>query len=237
MGTRGKQVLTALVGLAVALAMVWLGLWQAQVFQSKEDASAQQRAALPALVLLDEVGPDGTVGDVYGRRVTTTGRFVADQQVLVVAVDGATRVVTALALPDGRVLPVVRGSVPGPQSEIPVAPAGQVALEGIFLASEAGADHVVPPGTLGSLRLPLLAQTWPQQVIPGYLTVDAAASAAQGLGPVVPELPTGEGSLQNAGYAVQWWVFAGFAALMTVRFVAVIGRRGRLGTLSGEEAP
>jgi hypothetical protein len=50
-------------------------------------------------------------------------------------------------------------------------------------------------------------------------------------------LPTGEGSLQNAGYAVQWWVFAGFAALMTVRFVAVIGRGGRLGTLSDEETP
>jgi cytochrome oxidase assembly protein ShyY1 len=235
-GTRAKQVVTALAGLAVTLAMVWLGLWQAQVFQSKEDASAAQRAALPPRALLDEVRADGTVGDVYGRRVTATGRF-GDEQVLVVAADGSTRVVTALVLADGRALPLVRGSLPGPESDVPAAPPGQVAVEGVFLASEAGADHPVPDGTLASLRLPLLAQTWPQQLVPGYVTLDAAASTAQGLGAVVPVLPTGEGSLQNAGYAVQWWVFAGFAALMTVRFVAVIGRRGRLGTLSDEETP
>lgn len=235
MGVRSKQWLIAVLGAAITVTMLGLGLWQMRVFENKENESAAARAAQPPTPLLDHVNPDGTVGDVYGKRVTAAGRYLPSQQVRVVAEDGTTRLVTALLLDDGRVLPVVRGALASGTAELPPPPSGPITQGGIFLPSEAGADHTAPEGALGSVRLPLLAQVWPQQLIPGFITLPAADSASQGLEQAKVSLPTGEGSVQNAGYALQWWVFAAFAAFMTVRFVRTIGRQGALGTLSAQE--
>ena len=71
--------------------------------------------------------------------------------------------------------------------------------------------------------------------MPGFITLSASDSAAQGLDEATLSLPSGEGSIQNAGYALQWWAFAAFAAFMTWRFVRTIGRQGTLGTLSNQE--
>ena len=235
MSVRGKQWCVALLGTALTLGMLWLGLWQMRVFEDKENESAAARAAQPPVALLDLVSADGTVGDVYGKG--HGGRALPDQQLPVVAADGTTRIVTAFLLEDGRVLPVVRGSVPSDAgaNAVPSAPSGSLTQGGVFLPSEAGADHETREDALGSVRLPALAQLWPQQLMPGFITLSAADSADQGLGPATTVLPTGEGSLQNAGYALQWWAFAAFAAFMTFRFVRTLGRRGSLGTLSTQE--
>lgn len=237
MGTRLTQALVAGLGAAVCVAMLGLGLWQMRVFEDKEQASAAERAALPVVPLLAEVATDGTVGDVYGRRVSVEGRYRPDQQVLVVDADQTVRVLSAFEVEDGRVLPVVRGTVPSAAGPPPPAPAGARSITGVFLASEPGADHEVPPGALPSVRLPALAQGWTQQLFPGFVTLSGGESAAQGLGVAPVRLPDGEGSVQNIGYALQWWVFAAFGAFMTVRFVRSIGRSGGLGTLSEEEEP
>ena len=273
MGVRTKQWLIAVLGAAITLAMLWLGLWQMRVFENKENESAAARAAQPAVPLLDFVSADGTVGDVYGKPVTVVGEYLAEQQVAVVAEDGSVRVLTAFQLADGRVLPVVRGLLAGPLSggtpepgqpdagsPLPAPPPGELELTGIFLPSEAAAAATEPdeaqlpttadpdeaqppttaepdeaPGTLGTVRLAALAQLWPQQLLPGFVTLPASESVAQGLGEAKLALPSGEGSVQNAGYALQWWVFAAFAAFMTYRFVRTIGREGGLGTLSTQE--
>lgn len=231
----GKQALVGVVGFGLALTMIWLGLWQMQVFESKENSSAVARAAQPAVPLLDFVGADGTVGDIYGKTVWVSGSYQPADQVLVAGDDGTVRVLTALLLTDGRVLPVVRGTVGSLSAPAPPPPAGTVTQTGVFLPSEARADHPVPADALGSVRLPLLAQRWSQPLLPGFVTLGAADAAAQGLSPASPVLPTGEGSVQNIGYALQWWVFAAFAVLLTVRFVRTIGRRGDLGTLADQE--
>lgn len=231
----GKQALVGVVGFGLALAMIWLGLWQMQVFESKENSSAVARAAQPAVWLLDFVGTDGTVGDIYGKTVWVSGSYQPADQVLVAGEDGTVRVLTALLLADGRVLPVVRGTVGSLTVPAPPPPAGTVTQTGVFLPSEARADHPVPADALGSVRLPLLAQRWSQPLLPGFITLGAADAAAQGLSPAIAVLPTGEGSVQNIGYALQWWVFAAFAVLLTVRFVRTIGRRGDLGTLADQE--
>ena len=145
------------------------------------------------------------------------------------------RVLTALQLADGRVLPVVRGTVGSLTASAPSPPAGTVTQTGVFLPSEARADHTVPPEAMGSVRLPLLAQRWSQPLLPGFITLGRADAVAQGLSRATAVLPTGEGSVQNIGYALQWWVFAAFAVLLTFRFVRTIGRRGDLGTLSEQE--
>lgn len=235
MSVRWKQGLVILLGTLVTAAMLGLGFWQARVFENQENESAQRRAAQPPVALLDHVNPDGTVGDVFGKRGTVTGEYLPQQQLLIGAADETPEVVTALLLPDGRVVPVLRGTLPSAGAAIPPPPTGRVEVTGIFLPSQPGSDQSAPAGQLGSVRLPEIAQLWPQQLLPGYLTLDSSTSAAQELGPARVSLPGGEGSVQNAGYALQWWVFAGFAALMTHRFTVTIGRRGSLGTLSDQE--
>jgi cytochrome oxidase assembly protein ShyY1 len=234
MDTRVRQWLVAVLGTAVCAAMLGLGLWQMRVFEDKENESAALRAQQPPVPLLGLVNADGTVGDVYGKPVTAEGRYLPDQQVLVVGEDGIVRVLGAFEIDDGRVLPVVRGTVTS-GAEVPRPPSGRITQGGIFLPSEAGADHPVPHGALPSVRLPALAQDWPQQLLPGFITLSAADSATQGLAEATVSLPSGEGSIQNIGYALQWWVFAAFGAFMTVRFVRALGAKGTLGTLSNQE--
>jgi len=223
MPVRARQALVATAGIAVAVVMLWLGLWQMQVFEDKENSSAQARAALPPVPLLENVAADGTVGDVYGRRVSARGAFLPTQQLLITAEDGVVRVLTALQLTDGRVLPVVRGAVAAGRQP-PEPPGGEVGVVGVFLPSEPAAD--IPDG---AVRLPAIAQQWPQQLVPGFVTLDPDGATAQGLEPAPVTLLTGEGSWQNYGYALQWWVFAGFALFMTIRFVRAIGRAGTVG--------
>lgn len=235
MSSRAKQWLIAAVGTVITVTMLWLGLWQMRVFENKENESAEARAAQTPVALEDYVLPDGSIGDIYGKRVIATGHYLPDQQLKVVAEDASVRVLTALALADGRVLPVVRGSLPVGSTALPAPPTGQVTQIGVFLPSEAGEEARPAADEVSSVRLAALAQSWPQQLTPGFITLSAEDSASQGLGKAGTALPNGEGSVQNAGYALQWWVFAAFAAFMTVRFVRTIGQRGSLGTLSDQE--
>ena len=235
MGLRGRQWLIAVIGTVLTVAMLWLGLWQMRVFEDKENESAAARALQPAVPLLAFVTPDGTVGDIYGKPASVTGRYLPAQQARVTGEDGTVRVLTAFQVADGRVLAVVRGSLPAGTGTLPQPPAGELVQTGVFLPSEAGAGSADTGDELTSVRLPLLAQYWPQQLLPGFITLGAADSAAQGLGPYAVALPSGSGSVQNIGYALQWWVFAAFGAFMTARFVRALGRDGSLGTLAPQE--
>lgn len=225
MNTRVKQVLLVTVGAAVAVVMVFLGLWQMQVFVDKGNKTVQDRAAQAPVPLSEHVSTAGEVGDIYGKRVTITGEYLPERQVLV-AGSGSARVLTGFRVADGRVLPVVRGSV-GPAGVVPAPPAGQRTEVGLFLPGEGDADAAAPAGMLGSVRMPLLAQRWPEQLIPGFVTLDDAAAAAHGLQHADVQLPTGEGSAQNSGYALQWWVFAAFALGFSLKIAHGLGARER----------
>jgi cytochrome oxidase assembly protein ShyY1 len=86
-------VLVMLVGVVVAGICVWLGLWQARVFQS-QGMAAREAAAAAAPVRLDgQAGPELT--GLWGRTVTVTGSYVPAQEVLVEGRDGTVRVVTS----------------------------------------------------------------------------------------------------------------------------------------------
>lgn len=235
MGVRTRQWLIGVVGTLLTLTMLWLGLWQMRVFEDKENESAAARAVQPAVPLLDFVTPDGTVGDVYGKPASVTGRYLHAQQARVTSEDGTVRVLSAFQIADGRVIAVVRGALPAGAGSLPVPPAGELVQTGVFLPSEAGAGSTDTGTDLTSVRLPLLAQYWPQQLLPGFITLAAADSTAQGLRPFVVALPSGSGSIQNIGYALQWWVFAAFGAFMTVRFIRALGRDGSLGSLAPQE--
>jgi cytochrome oxidase assembly protein ShyY1 len=157
------------------------------------------------------------VADGYGRPVTLTGRYLEDTQVLVplTGQPGSYRVVSALRLPNGDVVPVVRGVVtslpaPGP-------PPGDEAESGLLLPSEEAPAGDLPAGQLSSVRIPTLAQQWPGPLVSGFVTLSAADADAQGLVPAPVELPQASGRLRNGAYALQWWVFAAFALGLAIR--------------------
>lgn len=226
MSLRVRQALVIVVGVVVAGVMVWLGLWQLQVFTDQGNASIAARAERPAVPVLEHVGPDGTVGDIYGKPVTASGHYLGQHE-LVLGADGVVRVLAALQLDDGRVLPVVRGTI-APGAEPAAEPSGTVRQTGLFLPSEPPTDHALTRGyTLGSIRLPQLAQLWSQPLMPGFITLDAAESQRQGLQPAGVTLPSGEGSWRNSGYALQWWVFALFGLGMSLKIAQSMGRKQR----------
>jgi surfeit locus 1 family protein len=208
-------------GVVVALVMGWLGLWQAQVFVDQGKSAAAAITGEPVRTLDASVTGDD-IGDLWGHTVAVTGHYLPAQQVLVVGEDGSARVVTAFQLGDGRVVATARGV--GRGTEVP--PGGDLTQTGVFLPTEAAADRTVPAGTYGSVRLQALAQVWPQPVVSGYLTLDAAEAKAQGLTPAPVVLPTLQGKERNAGYALQWWAFAAFALVMSVLVARNYRKRG-----------
>lgn len=224
MSTRAKQVLIVAVGLVGAVVMLVLGLWQMQVFVNQGNRTVADRAAQSPVPLAEHVDSEGEVGDTYGKRVVIVGTYLPGQQELV-PTQGAWRVLAAFQVRDGRVLPVVRGVVDDPAS-VPPPPAGERTETGLLLPGEGDAPDAAP-GTLGSVRMPLLAQRWPQQLLPAFVTLGPEDARAHGLAPASVDLPTGEGSVRNSGYALQWWVFAAFALGMAVKIAHGLGVRDR----------
>jgi surfeit locus 1 family protein len=214
---RLRQTLIVLVGLAVAAVMVVLGLWQLDVYRSQGQAEADRRAGAPAVDIGDVARAGQPVPDGYGRTVTFRGAYLPKTQALVPLDEraGTFRVVTALRLDNGDVLPVVRGVVTAPLPPPP--PDGVQSAAGLLLPSEEAPSGNLPPGQISSVRLPTLVQTWPGPLVSGFVTLTPAESAAQGLGAAPVVLPEAKGRLRNGAYALQWWVFAGFAVVLAVR--------------------
>lgn len=207
---RGKQFLAILAGVVVAIGMMGLGLWQMRSYEeSTRDVSAE-RAAEPSSPLAEAVQRDGTISDVYGRRVTFSGEFSTQHEVLV-GESQPLRVATAFRMDDGRYVTVVRGGIEA-GAEVPTPPSGLQSLEGIFLAPDLPPAALAAAGAdLATLRVQELAQAWPSPLIAGYVTLPEAASAEEGLLAAPITLPEVEGSATHRGYALQWWVFAAAA--------------------------
>lgn len=217
-----KQVLVVALGVAAAFVMVNLGLWQMQAFVDSGNRGIEERAAQPPVPLETMLISEGVDGDAYGKQVTATGTYLPDQEILIPSEVGV-RVLTALELSDGRIMPVIRG-VAADAADVGSPPSGEVKQSGLLLPGE-GDVPGTPPGELGSVRMPVLAQKWPQQLVPGFITLSNEDSTEQGLMAGTVNLPEGQGSFQNGGYALQWWIFAAVGLGITIRAAIGIGRR------------
>ncbi|MGJ6981588.1 SURF1 family protein [Aestuariimicrobium soli] len=229
-----KRTMIIMVGVALAVLMIVLGLWQMRTARLHGKEATEERAAQPP-VALASAAPSGTnVDALYGRQVTLTGSYLPEQQ-LFVGTAYPLRVVTAFRTTDGRVVAVVRGSVASPSVTAPTPPAGTVTQTGLVMPSEEAVRTDVPLQDAGhspvraSLRIPELVQSWPTPMINGFVNLGAADATGQGLKPAPVTLPDGQESTRNAGYALQWWVFAGVAIVGSV----VISRSVRPGRLNG----
>jgi cytochrome oxidase assembly protein ShyY1 len=84
----------------------------------------------------------------------------------------------------------------------------------------------MPAAVMPALRLEVLAQTWPEPLIPGYVTLSRQDAALEGLPAATAPLPQTDGGARNRSYALQWWAFAAFALGMSIVFARTVGKRG-----------
>ncbi|WP_062303444.1 SURF1 family protein [Demequina subtropica] len=213
-----------------------LGWWQ------WTRASTTGRTVLPdpAVALADVLAPAQAAGTAIGRQVTVTGTW-ADEDAAVVPgreVDGvaAEMLVRALTVPaaetgtgEEATLAVVvgwrpEGEVAGPDD----AWGTEVALEGYLRAPEASTASSLPQeepadGTFwaSAMATSELAQVWPAPMYSALLvSYDGSASWTA----LEPLPPTTEINFRSAAYAIEWWLFGGFALFITARWIRDNGR-------------
>ena len=214
-----------------------LGLWQLHVAQDKglTDALQKAREARPALIDTVVRPHEPFPNPQSNRAVTAIGAYVASDQFLVGPrrLEGRTGywVVTPLVVEEtGARLAVVRGFVTDPADAGGV-PEGRVSVDGSLAPGESPAAAPAglpawPQETLGSIDLSILVNRWPGDIYNAFVFAQSEKSAtgagiqpAAGLDRVPPPEVTGGLKWRNAAYALQWWVFAGFAAFMWFRMV------------------
>ncbi len=95
-------------------------------------------------------------------------------------------------------------------------------LTGWLQASESTMSSDLPAGHINSISSAYLANVWGGPMYGGYLVL-AQSSEPTPEGLVMLPRPTIEGgdgvNMQNLFYALQWWVFGGFAAALWLRLV------------------
>ncbi|MDO5735052.1 MAG: SURF1 family protein [Propionibacteriaceae bacterium] len=216
MNLKFRQGLTIFAGILVAIGMVVMGLWQMARFQSSIADVAGERAAQAPVSLAQSVAVDGTIDDVYGRRVQLTGEVVPGHQLLVGS-QWPMRVAVPFEMSDGRIVPLVLGLTP---RDVDITDAGPMDVEGIFTAGDQE-GNLTPPsdapvGSSATLRLQELVQEWPQPLIAGYVTLSTDGAQRFGLDAAEAKLPEVQGTYMHQGYALQWWVFAAAAIAFSI---------------------
>ena len=228
----------------VIVAFIQLGRWQLGVARDKAAVAQLRKVASEAPVdvttVLAPLVP--FPNDASSRPVYATGRYAAGQ-VLVPdrRLDGRTGywLITPFVVDGSGVrLPVLRGFLTSP-SPVPPPPAGRLTVHGGLAPGESPSTMTgLPPGQIGSVDVSVLVNTWPGQTYNAFLflqretaasgpvpsgsgaaTGDAVPSTLNTLTHVPTPLPDTGLQWRNAAYALQWWVFAGFAAYMWWRMV------------------
>jgi len=216
--------------LVAATIMVLLGNWQLSRYQERSAINDQidaatRRTPTPLSETLPSPGSaPGRAGQAppaatEWNRVTVTGRYDSENTILVrgrtVNSQVGFEVVTPLVLADGSAVLVDRGWIPpasggaAVQPEIPAAPTGQVTVIGRVHMSESRPD--TPQRRNGQIEtrriaVPRLAAELPYPTYGAYLLLDEQNPPAD---PTFKAIPIKhENNWQNAGYVVQWWLFA-----------------------------
>lgn len=213
-----------LLALAVVGAFGVLSHWQWD--RAHRDEASAAAASAPAPVPLVQLAPGTTPVEpaAYGRAVTVSGRYDAASQRLVPR--GSTYFVIVALRPDGGgpAVPVVRGTaVQGP---VPAPPAGPVTVTGWLQPYDGDpgvqpSDADLPAGQLARIARSALGPVMGPELSGGWLALTAQVPAAPALPVIVPSYgPVVHGGLlwQNATYAIQWLVFAGFVVFLWVRW-------------------
>lgn len=226
---RPRWILSHLFVVALVVTMVNLGFWQLRRLHEKQQRNALVSArtsetAAPIDRLLTARTPTDGVGAVEFRRVTGTGRYRPDQQLLVRSrsLDGApgSWVMVPLVLRDGTAVVVNRGWIAneGRFDAVPPAfeaPAGEIAVTGLVRRTETRGSFGPkdpPTGRLANLARADIARFQhqvPERLLPAWVQLKTERpTAAPSPRPLpVPQLDEGP----HFSYAVQWFIFSAVA--------------------------
>jgi cytochrome oxidase assembly protein ShyY1 len=242
---RPRWIISHLFVLLLVVTMVNLGLWQIRRLDERRDRNRVveehiARAPVPLGDLLTTGSDGGEVKDAAYRRVTVTGTYEPDDQVLVRgrSLEGnpGSWVLTPLRQADGSLVVVNRGWIAndGTYDAVPrsFAPAeGPVRVEGLVQEPQTRGSFGPkdpPTGRLTSLARVDVARYARQlrgDVVPAWIQLrsetpkpPASAAAPVVLGP--PELDEGP----HFSYAVQWFIFS---LIAVVGYPLILRRNAR----------
>lgn len=219
------------VALLLASAFAWLGDWQ--LSRARDEAAREVRAeaeAREAAPLQEVLAPaEPVTGDDVRRLVTVSGHLDGSKLLQVPGreLDGepGSWLLAPLEV-DGTdgTLPVVLGWLPS-GNPVPAVGGGPVDLTGRLEQSEPPAGGLTPTTT----RVPAvssadLVNLWDPPLYTAYLAV---VDPQPPLRPVPESEPPSGLALQNLSYALQWWLFAGFAVFFWWRLVKDSHDRGQ----------
>lgn len=223
---RPKWIGFHLLVLAGVIAMVYLGFWQLRRLDARQEFNAAVEARYDAAPegLDDVLGPTSGRSDleqIEWRPVTASGRYLADDQILIVNRSQNGRagdnVVVPLELDDGRVLLVNRGFTPlGETSTTP--PTGTVEVLGrLRPTQERRLGQLSDPaeGELDEAQrvdIERLSAQLPGEVVPMYLDLIESVPAGTVGWPepvAAPDVTDGP----HLSYAVQWFLFSAAVAV------------------------
>ncbi len=218
--------------LSAAAVCARLGVWQLDRAVQRGETEAAQAAVEAARAepepLTEVLAPQTSFpSDLVAHTVTAAGVFEPGQLLVPGRVrDGVEGVLVLTPLrvgATGAVLPVVRGWVPDLAAGAGLAaPSGSVEVAGYLQLGEAAGQGGMPDGQIDAISPAELVNVWTGPIYSGYLVASDVAPAQAGpielLTP--PTAPGGGGlNLQNLAYALQWWIFGGFAVLLWGRMV------------------
>ncbi len=239
-----RWLLAGLLAVALAVGMVFLGIWQLHRFELRSSINdridAHAGAAPVAATTVLRVGHPPLDRDEY-TRVTLTGRYDPAHQILARArtVDGNVgyEIIVPVRLADGTAVLVDRGWLPprpdDPEAapRIPAAPTGQVTVTGEVRMPESEPDKPVHrEGRVEVRRIDpaQLAATLPYPAYGGYVTATGQRPAASSQFVAIPI--DHQNAAMNFSYILQWWLFSGTAL---VGFVLLVRWETRKRTAPG----
>jgi len=212
-----------------------LGWWQWTRAQERAVTVAPQ-ASVP---IADVAAPATRAGTAIGRQVSVSGTWADEDAVLISgrSVDGNDAVLLVRALTvdadatgtgNPATLAVIVGWRPAASPMGPDDGPAHVTLSGYLRAPEeatpaSGTAGEAIPGTVWSdtISPSELAQTWPS---PLYSVVFADFAGTQSWEALPPPPPEQHLNIRSLLYALEWWVFGGFAVFIAVRWIRDNGR-------------
>lgn len=216
---------------ALVVGMVGLGLWQLRRLDEVKDRNTRLAARLdlapqPLPTLLGTEAAD--VGALVDRQVTVSGRYRAEEQVLIrgrsLNEAPGSWVVVPLELDDGRMVAVNRGWISNDGRHLAVperfaVPDGEVRLTGLLHpAQERGTLGATDPpdGRLDSLArvdLERLDEQVDGDLVPVWVQLTAPEPDAPDPSPEPLGLPVVDDEGPHLSYAGQWFTFSAIAAV------------------------
>ena len=220
----------ALLTLVLVATAAWLGYWQYDAWQARRAAEARDVTRVEPIPMTSLMGPDDPFpGRQEGRPVTVAGSWL-DGGFWVEGREYGGRAgywaVNPLSVSgeDGAAVLVVRGWAAAPDDEL-LEVAGEAEVVGFLQPPEGGSavDEDAGDDVFPEIRVADAVQRTDGDLYSAYVVTDPDRAPAIGAGLERAELDSLPRvsrftALRNLLYALEWWIFGGFAVFIWWRW-------------------